>query len=61
MLSNDVCRCLGQLPTPTGTQPCTKRQECQRYTQRHTGGSCAQWMCPGKDDYWQFLIPAEAA
>lgn len=62
MLPNDICRCLGQLPTPTGTAPCFKREACQRYTQRYSGGGrtpISQWMCPGADDYWQYLIPAE--
>ena len=60
---NDATRCLGQLPGPDETtHRCTKRESCQRYLQRHEGGerrSFAMWLCPGRDDYWQFFVESE--
>jgi hypothetical protein len=58
-LANDICRCLGLLPAPDGVQRCTKRDECARYVQRHTGGDrtpMAQWMCPTANDYFGMFI-----
>lgn len=64
MLTAEDRRCLGQLPNfHAGTIPCARRNECQRYIQRDSGKEkwtlTAAWMCPGPDDYWQYLIPVE--
>ena len=62
-LAYDVTRCMGLMPAPNGlTQRCSKRDTCQRYTDRATGGDrtpVAQWLCPGHDDYWQAYIKVE--
>lgn len=63
-LPADKTRCLGLLPAPEGEQRCSKRDTCQRYTQRHTGGEAtpiAQWMCPTADEYYGMYLPSEAA
>lgn len=54
--------CLGLLPGPPGaTTPCSRRITCARYTQRadrSDSAALAQWLCPGRDDYWQHYVKA---
>lgn len=59
-LPNDVSRCMGQWKQGG---PCQKRDECERYTQRETGGHRTPYsdsLCPGRDNYYQFFIPVVA-
>lgn len=61
-LQADTSRCLGLLPGLDGEQRCTRRQECARYQQRWDRGEATpmvQYLCPGKDDYWQGFIQGE--
>lgn len=63
-LSHDTGRCLGVQPAllPLSSQPlpCTRRDKCQRYTERETNigprTSYTMSMCPGPDEYWPGLI-----
>ena len=62
-LPNDITRCMGLLPAPNGlTQRCSKRDTCQRYTERTTGGErtpTAQWLCPGLDGFFERYIQVQ--
>jgi hypothetical protein len=48
----DSTRCLGLLPGPTGEIPCTKRETCARYVERHDGAPMAQYLCPTLDEFY---------
>lgn len=61
-LPADVARCLGQLPSPYGEVPCSRRNECARYRQRCFVGPATpvyQWLCPTSDDYYGRFIKQE--
>lgn len=54
-------RCLGLLPTLDGEQRCFRRDTCQRYTERHTGGPVSQWLCPTQTEFYGAYVPTDAA
>lgn len=61
-LPADKARCWGALPAPMGDIPCSRRNTCARYVHRYEVGEATpmvQWLCPGKDDFWQFHIPVQ--
>ncbi|MES2909858.1 MAG: hypothetical protein V4718_00630 [Pseudomonadota bacterium] len=63
-LNTSDTHCMGQLPGPPGgTTPCSRRDNCARYTQRANRSEAAplsQWMCPGKDSYWPHYVQVAA-
>jgi hypothetical protein len=60
MLAATETRCLGLYEVPFGTMRCTRRNNCLRFLERYAEGVTVKvWMCPGKDDYWQYQIPAD--